>query len=139
MAEGFGQDTWCGASMRTGVLARGVMLVALAIFGRLITARGTLRGGDDESAYGFDIAGYIGAVGNAVAINALPGLVRGEIMKDPRLLEAFVTAAIATADDGSIFISIVIVATLQDESSSFTLTLAANDVTAEIVGLDAAA
>ncbi len=137
MSTGFGADTFCMGSLKTGMLARGAALVAQAIFGRLITARGTLRGGDEESAYGFDIAGYIGAVGNARAINALPGLVRGEIMKDPRLVEAFVSATLSKEDDGSVFITIIIVATLQDEAGSFTLTLAVDEVSAEIIGLAA--
>lgn len=136
MSVGFGVDTWCTDTLKPGVLARGLVLVAQAIFGRLITKRGTLRGGEEESLYGFDIAGYVGAVGNAVALLALPELVKGEIMKDQRLAGANVTASFQESAEG-VSIIIVISATLQDEGGDFTLTIGVNVVSAEILGLAA--
>lgn len=135
---GYGTDTWCTDTLRTGVLVRGPVLVAQALFGRLISRRGTLRGGDSESTYGFDAAGYIGAVGAPQALLALPSLVEGELKKDERVGAIFVTATEAENSDGTLSITIAIGVTLADASGAFTLTLSVNDVSASIVGLDVA-
>lgn len=114
------------------------MVVAQAAYRRLITPRGTLSGGDEETAYGLDVASYIGAVGTAIAIRTLPGQVRAQLLQDDRLAEADVTAAIATAADGTVSITLAIVATLADESGTFTLTLAVSDVDATVLGITTA-
>jgi hypothetical protein len=133
--SGYGTDTWCGDSLVTGRLAKGVRLVALALYRRLITPRGTLVGGDDESAYGFDLASYVGAVGYPVAIAALPSIVRGELMKDERVSDVVVETLIVQGDDGLQDIQLEVTALLSDESETFTLVLAVDDVTTAIVGL----
>lgn len=134
MATGYGVDTWCGESLVPGRLARGHMLVALALLGRLITPRGTLRGGPEEDAYGLDVSSYLGAVGPATAVAALPGLVRGELMKDDRVSDIQVTASREDSTDGSVAITLEIDVLLVDEDESFALTISVDDVTAEIVG-----
>lgn len=132
---GFGTDTWCLDSLSPGRFARGANLVAQAAYKRLITPRGTLSGGDEETAYGLDVASYVGAVGTAIAIRTLPGQVRAQLLQDDRLSEADVTAAIATAADGTVSITLAIVGTLADESGTFTLTLAVSDVDATVLGI----
>jgi hypothetical protein len=115
--------------------------VAQACYRRLITPRGTLQpvddtlGGDEEGAYGFDVAGYCGAVGYATAVKALPAQVRGELLKDDRLLPTLdVRAAITQGTDGLDSIVLEISGDLADESASFDLTLAINDVSVAILG-----
>lgn len=118
MSTGYGVEAWCADSLVTGRLVSGWLLVGQALYRRLTTPRGALQGGDEEAAYGFDVAGYVGAVGTAVSINALPGLVRGEILKDDRVLDCTVEAAI---DGESVIIACSV--DLVDEGESFDLTL----------------
>ncbi len=123
--------------MRTGVYARGKLLVAQALFGRLITQRGTLRGGDEESRYGFDISSYVGAVGTDVALMALPSQVEGELSKDPRVASVICVADSETRPDKSVRIILTITVTLQDESGSFDLTVGVDSVSAELLDIAA--
>lgn len=137
MSVGFGQDTWCVDSLQPGRVARGATLVAQALYRRLITPRGTLRGGDEESAYGFDVSAYVGAVGYATALQALPGLVRGELLKDDRITPNLdVVATIVDSGEGAGLqeIRLEISAELADESGDFSLTLAVTDVDVTIFG-----
>lgn len=132
--RGYGLDTWCLDRLQPGRYARGATLVAQALYRRLITPRGMLRGGDEESAYGFDIAGYVGAVGYASALQALPGLVRGELLKDDRVSEVTVSATFTNTQNALIGILLEINVTLADESLTFPLTLKVSDVSTSIVG-----
>lgn len=134
MSTGYGLDTWCLDRLQPGRYARGATLVAQALYRRLITPRGTLRGGDDESAYGFDVSGYVGAVGYKAALQALPGLVRGELLKDDRVSEVIVTPKFTNTTNALIGILLDIQVTLADESETFPLTLAVSEVSTTIVG-----
>jgi hypothetical protein len=134
MATGYGADTWCTDSLVVGRLARGRTLLAQALYRRLITPRGTLRGGEEERAYGFDVAGYVGAVGYDLAIAALPGLIRGELKKDNRVLDVAASITKQVDLDGSISLEIVINVVPVDESGDFDLTLNVTSVSAELVG-----
>lgn len=135
MAAGYGVDTWCLDSVQTGRLARGPMLVAQAIYRRFITPRGALRGGDEESAYGLDVSAYIGAVGAATAVAALPGLMRAEALKDQRVSDAQAQVAAVTSADGLTTITIALHVTLYDSDDDFTLTLGINSVTVTVLGV----
>lgn len=130
---GFGTDTWCLNSLSTGRLAKGSALVAQAAFRRLTTPRGTLRGGDEEDAYGFDVAGLVGDVGYDTAVAQIPGRVRAELLKDDRLTDVQVTATIIN-DRGKQTITIVVVGVLADETEDFTLTLSVDEVTVDLIG-----
>jgi len=130
---GFGTDTWCLGSLSTGRLATGSALVAQAAFRRLTTPRGTLRGGDEEAAYGLDVAGFVGDVGYDAAVAQIPGRVRAELLKDPRLAEVLVEATIVN-DRGKQTITISVVGVTADETEDFALTLSVNDVTVNLIG-----
>lgn len=134
MAVGYGTAMWCTDQIRTGRRATGWRVVAQAYYRRLITPRGTLRGGEEESAYGFDVCGYVGAVGEAIALRALPSQVEAELSKDDRGTGVNCEAAIATDANGLTSIVLAITATLADESGDFTLTLAVTDTTVTILG-----
>ena len=134
MSQGYGADTWCTDRLAPGKLARGPVVVAQALFGRLITPRGTLRGGAEESAYGFDIAGYVGAVGTEIALQALPAQVRGELLKDDRVSQVVVTANESEETEGEIDIVLQIDVTLFDGSTQFTLTVGVSGAAAVLLG-----
>lgn len=134
MAEGYGADTRCDSSLRTGQLDRGVTLVMRALYRRLTTPRGTLQGltdgsGDEEGAYGLDLAGYVGAVGLDIAVRALPSQIRAELLKDDRVSD--VSVAVSASADG--VITITIDARLSDESEDFQMTLRVQDATVVLV------
>jgi hypothetical protein len=142
MANGYGLDTWVADCVRTGRFSKGVMNVALALYRRLITPRGTLRGvkdDDDEANYGFDVAAYVGKVGYESAINALPGLIRGELLKDDRVTDVAVSVTKTTGADGTIDLLIVIDVVLYDESENFSLTLSVDQAGTELLGVQEAA
>lgn len=130
MSAGYGVDVWATDSVVTGRLVSGPLLVGQALYRRFITPRGTLRSADEandseESAYGFDLAEYVGAVGYVTAVQAIPGIMRSEASKDDRVVDVDVTAALTAESDGTEAIEIVLVAALVDEGDSLTLTLSA--------------
>jgi hypothetical protein len=94
-----------------------------------------LRGGDAESTYGFDVAGYVGAVGYDTAVAALPGQVRAELLKDDRVADVAVSAARVTDAAGSSAITISAHVVLVDSGESFDLTVSATDVTLTLLGV----
>lgn len=140
MATGYGSSMWCTDQIRSGRRATHRQVVAHALYRRLITPRGTLRGSEQAAAYGFDVAGYIGATSEDFAARSLPDQVRAELMKDDRVSDVSVSATISTSPGGLTSIILEINAVLADESGSFAFTLAATDVTVTILGgiLDAA-
>lgn len=134
MSVGYGEDVWCGNSLSTGRMARGRTNVALALYRRLITPRGTLQGGDEETAYGIDLTDYIGAVGTDNAIAMLPSVVAAELRKDDRV-ESVSAVATATQDAaGLVSISLVISVQLVDDDESFDLTIGVSSVGVELLG-----
>lgn len=143
MATGYGTEVWCDDRYTSGRFTTGRMTVALALFRRLITPRGSLWSVDDnedeEANYGLDITAYIGAVGTRTALNALPGLVRGELLKDDRVRDVAVTATATTGSDGLIDLLLEINVVLQDSDEEFTLTVQADDLTAQLLDVDEAA
>ena len=136
---GYGVEAWCTDEYFSGRYARGWVVVAQAIYRRLITPRGMLRGGDDERNGGLDISGYVGAVGTATALAALPNLVRGEIQKDDRVAPGGVgvRATIETATNGDVSITLEISVLLADENDAFELTLGVSDTSVELLNVSA--
>lgn len=130
-----GQDTWCADELRTGRYATGATNVALAAYRRLITPKGTLRGGDDEADYGLDLSELVGSLADPSDSAALPGRIRAELSKDERILTLDVV--VLTVTDGP---TVSYEVTIQAETADgpFELTLDVDDVTTEIVGLVAA-
>ena len=134
MAQGYGGGMWCTDQIRSGRRATHKQVVAHALYRRLITPRGTLRGSEAAAAYGFDVAGYVGAVGIELAAQALPSQVRGELMKDDRVSDVSVAANIYTDPSGLASIDLEVTAVLADESGDFAFTLAVTDVTVTLLG-----
>lgn len=134
---GFGRDTWFGPQgLRTGRFASGRVLLAWALYRRLITPRGTLRGGDDEANYGIDIADYVGAMGTVAAVAMLPGLVQGELSKDERVASvSALTPTTATDSAGLVHIFMSVDVTPTDEGGTFRLTLDVTDAAVLLAGV----
>lgn len=130
----YGTEVWCTDKMQSGRLARGKVALVQALYRRLITPRGTLRGGDQESNYGIDLADYVGAIGYDTAILALPSVVRSELLKDERVLDVDVTVTTATNSAKGIEITIAVSVIPQDESEAFTFNVSVSDVSAELIG-----
>ncbi len=133
----YGTDTWCTESTVVGRLAQGQQVVVQALYRRLITPRGKLRGGPEEDAYGLDISAYLGAVGTETAIAALPGLIRGEFMKDDRVVDVATRSSFATDSAGLTTIELTIDVLLEDEDEPFAFTVAVSEVTTELLGVAA--
>ena len=130
----YGYDTSCTDSLRTGRFSTGVRLVAEAIYRRLITPRGALRGGDDEANYGFDLVGKLGHTVSASEIAALPGQVESEILKDERIESAEVSVSSVTKGPS---VSWTIAVSATTALGQFQLVLSVNDVTAELLSIAA--
>jgi hypothetical protein len=134
-ARRYGVEIWATDHVVTGRYARGAVVVGQALFRRLITPRGTLRGGDEEAAYGLDLSAYVGAVGDAVAVAALPGLVRAELLKDDRVSDVSVTTAADTDSAGHVTITLTIDVVLAESGEALALTVAVDDLTVELLAL----
>lgn len=139
MTTGYGLESWCLDSLQPGRYAQGSEVVAQALYRRLITPRGTLiplddDGGDEESAYGFDVSGYCGAIGYPAALQALPALVTGELLKDDRVLPTLVIkATLIPGADGEDAIELDVRGDLADDSGSFAFTLSVTEVSVEFL------
>jgi len=127
----FGRDTYCDESLRTGRLVTELALVAQNQKHRLVTVRGTLNGGEEEADYGMDLPGRIGSIANDVEAAALPGQIQSELTKDPRVLSVESTVASLRDSAGAVTWTVTIEVSTEDGD----FTLAASDVTVEIVGL----
>ncbi len=135
---GYGVDTWCGDSRVTGRLARGRTLLALALYRRLITPRGMLTGSEEAEVYGFDVASFIGRVGDERAAGALPSMIAAELRKDDRVADVLVEVLRTEDALGDVTLTLTIHVTPQDESADFALTMtsaAANDNALTLVGI----
>jgi hypothetical protein len=136
---GFGKDQWCAASLVTGRYATGWLIVAQACYRRLITPVGMLRWGEEESRYGLDVAGFIGAVGDEAALVALPVLVAAELSKDDRVADVLCIATSTTDSAGMVTITLSIDVELKDEGGNFNLTMTVADAKTSLVSVREAA
>jgi thiamine pyrophosphate-dependent acetolactate synthase large subunit-like protein len=97
-----------------------------------------LRDGDEAANYGVDLADYVGAIGTDTAIAALPGIVRGELQKDDRVIQIDVDPpTVARSPSGLIEITLSISAYLTDELDPLGLTVAISDVGVSLLGVTA--
>lgn len=132
MAE-FGRDISCTASIRPGQFSSGVRLVGEAVYRRLTTPRGTLRGGEEEQDYGLDLSELVGSVSSVDDALAIQGRIENEILKDERIEEA---TAIATIVDKRPGISLDVVIEAETGEGPFSLNLRVSEVTVELLKLD---
>lgn len=130
MAIGYGVEVSLTNQLVTGRLVRGTAIVIEAFYRRLITPRGTLF---YDLTYGFDVSGFVGAVGIDRALSVVAGMVENELGKDDRAFGVKCTASIGTQDDGSQILMLDVDATLSDSGEDFSLTVGVTDLTVELL------
>lgn len=134
MSEGYGSDIWCIDSLAPGRTARDATVVVQALYRRVITPRGTLRGGDEEEAYGLDLAGLVGSSASQIELDSIPSKVIAEFEKDDRVESTEVSFTQATTTEGLTELTLTCVATLVDEEEDFTFTLLVTEVSVDLIG-----
>jgi hypothetical protein len=92
-----GRDTWCVDEYKPGRYATGKTLLGQRCYHRLTTRAGTLRGGEEEADFGFDLAAYIGSNDTRELKSMLPVRVKNELMKDPTVNKVTVVATFTGA------------------------------------------
>ncbi len=137
MASGYGTEIYCTSRLRTGKYVTGRVALAHAIYRRLTTPRGTLRGGDEEQTYGLDLPGMVGNVAAALLVRALPGMIAAELGKDDRISSVLPVVTASTDAAGAVSLEIAIRVVPVDEDEEFSLTLAVSTVSVELLGIAA--
>lgn len=132
MATDYGRDISCTDSLRTGRYVTGYRLIGEAIYRRLTTPRGTLRGGEAEENYGLDLVGLLGARATDDLVATLPDRIRNELLKDERI-ETVEVEIVSTGNDVTTALEIRI--RVGSSSGPFSLVLGVNSVTAELLGI----
>jgi hypothetical protein len=136
VATGYGVEMYCLDRVRTGKYVSGRTALAQAIYRRLNTPRGTLRGGEEEEAYGIDLPGLVGE-DDPLIIASLPGVIRGEILKDDRILDVDAEVIANEASNGEIDLVITVRVVAVDEDEAFSLTIGVSETSAELLSIDA--
>lgn len=132
MATSFGRETSCLTELRTGRFATGSRLVAEAVYRRLTTPRGMLRGAEEEANYGLDLTELIGSVSTKADAASLPARISAEIKKDERIESVnvrVVESSETVAKTFEIFIEAV------TNVGPFTLALSVDEVTVGLLGI----
>jgi phage baseplate assembly protein W len=136
MATNVGRDVSCTTGLRTGRTVTGARLVAEAIYRRLTTRRGTLRGGRDEANYGINLPDYVGQPDTAIVRASLPGIITSEIVKDARI-DASSVRVVVTPTSVGLGRAYSIRITASTLAGPFDLVLSVTEVTTTLVGLTA--
>ena len=76
------RDIACLKSLTPGVYARDVMVLVQRLVHRLDTRKGELRASPDELNFGIKLSDEIGRTLTESQENAIPDLIRGELLKD---------------------------------------------------------
>ena len=132
-AVNFGRDVSCTTGLRSGRLVTGPRLVAEALFRRVTTRRGTLRGGKDEANYGINLTDYVGRPNDRATIAPLEGLISVECRKDRRVQEVKTTVAARKVSATETALDVRIEG--KTALGPFALVLEVSSVTVTLVGL----
>lgn len=139
MATGYGVEVSLTDRLITGRLVRGVAVVIEAYFRRLNTARGSLARTrltiDEDLTYGFDVMGFVGAVGLERSVFVVGGMVENELAKDDRAHDVKCQTSLVPADDGGQMLLLDIDAILNDSGESFSLTVGVTGVSIELLAV----
>lgn len=130
----FGRETSCTNSMRTGRTVTGVRVVAEAVYRRLTTPRGMLRGGEEEASYGLDLTEFVGTMPSKSVEASLPGRIAAELAKDERIEKTDVDVLVTKSGPETTY---GITVRCETAEGPFTLQLSASDVTVELIGIAA--
>lgn len=133
MSTNFGREVSCTTEIRTGRFVTGARLVGEAIYRRLTTPRGMLRGAEGEANYGLDLTELIGSASTKASAAALPARIKAEIRKDERIESANV---IVVESNEGVAKGFVITIEALAADGPFTLTLAVDEVTVGLLGIE---
>lgn len=136
MAEGYGRTVYCygPGGLQPGRALTGRAALAASIWRRLTTRRGTLQGGAEELAFGYDIRQIFGAPGDRTSVARLATIVESEVAKDERVA-AVAAEVLSTRDSaGSIAATLRVTIVPADEGDSFALTLDATALDVQLLG-----
>lgn len=130
MTVDFGRDLWCLDDLDPGRTVTGALLVAQAAYRRITTPRGAVI---DAPNYGFDVRALLGKGLTPAQLAAIPGQVRGEILKDERVDSCSITATYTGGPNGTLTLSI----DGETAAGPFNLVLAVTEVNVEILQIGA--
>ena len=130
MSQGYGVGMSALDRLSTGRRVSGVRVIAESVFRRLSTPRGTVA---NAPTFGYDLSGYLGAVGGRIGAVALPAIVEAEVLKDDRIQAASCEVEFER-DGGDETLTITLSVVPLDEADSFDLTLSVDDATVALVG-----
>jgi hypothetical protein len=129
----FGRDVLCLDSLLSGRYASGLRLLGQRCYHRLITPRGTLRGGPDEGNFGLDLASMVGGASTAAQRAALPSQIENELRKDPEVEACSVTIEWFEASDHTVTAEVT--ASVTAAAGPFELVMAVSAVSARVLRL----
>lgn len=134
-APPYGRDTSCTDQMRRGRLVSGGELLGQAAYRRLTTDRGTLL---DGPSYGLLVSRLLNADISDDGLASIPGQIRAELLKDPRLDEVAINITQTPITRGG---SVELTIDIQGRGANgdgFALSLLVGEVRVELLNLEAA-
>lgn len=142
MASGYGSEIWCTDTLKTGRYARRAMVLAQALFRRVITPRGMLRAesttasaADEARIYGIDLAGMVGQVAYVDLPEFVASTLRAEFLKDDRVLSADPTVSTEQGSDGMVAMTIDVIVVPVDETEDFRMTMTVAQAQTQLVSV----
>lgn len=129
----FGRDVLCLDSLLSGRYASGLRLLGQRCYHRLITPRGTLRGGPDEGNFGLDLASKVGGAVTTAQQAALPSQIENELRKDPQVQSCSAAIVWTTASDRTVSAKVSV--TVTSAAGPFELVMAVDAVSARVLRL----
>lgn len=136
MTTGFGRTVYCygPGGLQPGRALTGRAALAASIWRRLTTPRGSLQGGQEELAFGYDIRRLLGAPASNANPARLATIVESEIAKDERVAAVAATVTAVRRAGTSVVVSLRIEIVPADETETFALTLDVSDVSVDLIG-----
>ena len=136
MITGFGRSVYCYGpnGLQPGRNLTGRAALAASIWRRLTTPRGTLQGGQEELAFGYDLRRLLGAPSSNANPARLATIVESEVAKDERVAAVAATVTSTRSADARVVVSIRVEIVPADDSGVFALTLDVSDVSVDLIG-----
>lgn len=134
-----GLDTYCLDELRTGRLVSGALLVGQNVYHFVTTPQGTLRGGEEEDRFGYDLAAKIGSATSDAHANSVAAELRARLLQhDERIDQQSLTVTIVSSRVGP---EVSWRVTIKGETAQgpFRLVLGIEGVTVELLGLSSEA
>lgn len=132
MTTNLGTEMSCTRGIRTGRFVSGARVVAEALFRRVTTPRGMLRGSEEEDNYGIDLADLVGSVESDADVASLPGRIRAECSKEDRAANVVVDV-LRTVNGPSVTYRITIAADTAD--GPFALVVGVDELTVDLLDI----